>query len=108
MANVIQFRSKAEAGHDGPYATGEAHCTCGHEWVGVAPTGITNFECPSCGSLQGKWKHPFGPSEGDSVFLCSCDEHAFFFKQSAIDGRTLVICTGCGDFKSIDDVFPAA
>jgi hypothetical protein len=104
MAEVVQFKQRREP--EGPYATGEAACQCGHEWVGVAPIGVMALECPSCGSMNGKWKHPFGPAVGDSVFRCQCEADTFFFKQSAIDGRTLIVCTGCGDFKGIDDVFP--
>lgn len=104
MADVIEFSPKGEDKR--PWAAGEAACSCGHEWTGVAPTGLISFECPSCGEMNGKWKHPFGPGNGDAAFTCSsCNSRTFFFLLSKRSSRTLILCTGCGEEMSIDDVF---
>lgn len=105
VGEVVTLSGRRDDG--GPYCSGEALClACGHDWVAVAPAGTTRLECPSCKLTRGAYRHSIGPADGDRVFQCACGAEEFFFKQSANDGRTLIVCTGCGDFKSIDAVFP--
>lgn len=39
-----------------PHKTGKVCCkTCGHSWVAIAPLGMHELECPSCGSFNGRF-----------------------------------------------------
>ncbi|WP_176929346.1 hypothetical protein [Novosphingobium aromaticivorans] len=70
MADIIPF---ARPEPDTPHLAGEALCIgCRHEWAGVAPVGVWQLECPSCGSLKGIWRYPVGGQQGDVVFKCNC------------------------------------
>ena len=80
-----------------PHLSGEAVCTgCGHEWVAVAPVGMTQLECPECGSSKGLFKHPFGPAEGELSYECSCGSDLFFIKKTKHQASGAVYCRGCG------------
>jgi len=77
---------------------GEAVCAnCQHEWVATAPAGVTQLECSECGTMRGAFKHPFGPSEGDFSFMCSCGSEDFFLMRKADQACGAVYCRGCGN-----------
>lgn len=69
MSNVVQF-SKPEKD---PHGVGNAICIgCKHEWIAVAPVGMTRFECPECHTIKGTWKFEFAPAVGALMRICSC------------------------------------
>jgi hypothetical protein len=106
MGDVVTLAGRRDDG--GPHCSGEARCiACGHEWVAVAPVGTVHFECPACGTSRGTYKNPVGAAPGDRVYQCTCGSENFFFKLSEDDGRTLILCSGCGEAQSLDSVFPS-
>ena len=105
MGEVVTFAGRRN--DDGPHCSGEAKCiACGHDWVAVAPVGVVHFECPSCSLMRGAFKHPIAAAEGDHVYLCACGSDNFFIRLSKHDGRTQIMCAGCGGEQSIDNVIP--
>lgn len=85
--------------------SGEARCIrCKHEWVAVAKVGDIFLECPSCECISGVPKHPFMADEGCLIFVCENCTSEFFYIEK-YKGETAICCGGCGDHKSIDDVF---
>lgn len=91
---VIDFAS-AKAERE-PHWSGHCKCVgCGHEWVGVGPIGTMWVDCPSCELPKGTPKYPFGPSEGDAVLVCNhCNGD--IMSLYVRNGRTRVMCVGCG------------
>ena len=82
-----------------PHLAGEAVCIgCRHEWAGVAPVGVWQLECPSCGAMKGIWRYPVGAQEGDSYFLCNCGCEALtaYFRG----GVFYLKCMSCGTDQS--------
>ena len=80
------------------HASGEAICAnCRNEWVASAPAGVTQLECAECGTMRGAFKHPFGASEGDYSFSCSCGCEDFFLMRKADQACGAVYCRGCGN-----------
>lgn len=78
-----------------PHWSGCCICLgCKHEWVSVAPIGVMFVDCPSCGLPKGHPKHPFGASEGDSLFQCDCGSEALtaYFRK----GELRLMCMACG------------
>jgi hypothetical protein len=72
MGDVIPFSSQG-------YAETTLTCThCRHEWEGIFPPGITQFECPSCHTMKGVIKYPFAAGEGDYLFMCDCGSEYFY------------------------------
>jgi hypothetical protein len=72
-----------------PHLTGEAVClACKHEWVGVAPIGTVDIECPECKSQKGVLKH-FVHRDG-LHYLCNCGNPLLF---ATPDG---CYCANCG------------
>ena len=72
-------------------ATGEAVCMhCQHEWVAVAPTGMTWLDCPECGTQKGGFKFPFGVPVGDRLLVCDCGNDIFFVTPVGC------LCPNCG------------
>ena len=91
---VISLATEREARQ--PHWEGTAHCIgCHHEWVGEGPIGHTFIDCPSCGLPKGTPKTPFGPIEGDSLFICT-DCRGEAFTAYTRKGRVWVRCMGCG------------
>ena len=64
-----------------PYMTGKAECAnCHHTWIGVAPLGITELECPSCHAAKGYF---LGSVLRDrEVFVCNCGCDVFRISPS--------------------------
>lgn len=94
MADVIPFAKPAND-PDGPYLAGEALCVqCRHKWAAVAPTGVWQLECPSCGSMHGIWRNPLGGDVGDDYFVCNCGCEAMCAYKR--DGLFHLKCMKCG------------
>ena len=90
MSDVVEFRKRED-----PHLAGEAFCIgCRHEWLSVAPVGVWQLECPSCGSMNGIRHYPVGASEGDSQFSCSCGCEAL--TAYLHHGRFYLKCMSCG------------
>lgn len=91
---VINF-AQAKAERE-PHWEGPVKCLgCHHEWHAAAPVGTMFVDCPSCGLPKGTPKHPFGASEGDSLFVCNvCDGEALtaYYRK----GKFRIMCMGCG------------
>ena len=87
MTNVVNlFPAKED-----PHLTGTAICTaCRHEWQTVAPVGVVELECPSCGSMRGLLKHPCGAGEGDRLWRCNCGSELFYIVNDEVR------CRECG------------
>lgn len=80
-----------------PHLCGEAICgQCRHEWVAVAPSGTTQFQCPECKSMRGVLKWPFGPSKGAQEFMHSCGGFDFFIQKKPGE-QPDVFCRKCGE-----------
>lgn len=93
---VVPF---ARPERDDLHLDGEALCIgCRHEWVAVAPVGVWQLDCPSCGATKGIWRYPVGGQEGDYVFHCNCGCEAltaYFHK-----GLFRLKCMSCGTEQS--------
>lgn len=83
-AQVIPF-AKTE-----PHGTGEAYCSgCDHVWAAVVPVGTTEFECPSCKAMKGRWRFPFVPPES-YAYACNCGNQLFNITHNG------TFCPECG------------
>ncbi len=84
MSNVV---SLADAR---PHLSGPCRCLdCKHEWVGVAPLGVTTMTCPACGADKGGRFAMVLPTDGDT-WTCACG-NCFFVVQ-----RDRFMCPNCG------------
>ncbi len=75
------------------YSTGKAKClACKHEWVAVAPVGVTWMECPECTLERGRFfaQHV---REGEH-WQCNCGNDLFYVSP---DG---VYCPNCGEWQN--------
>lgn len=80
---------------DDQHGAGKAFCFgCKHEWIAVAPTGLTEFECPNCGAYKGRWRFGFYPALNDEVWECACGNQLFYMTP---DGH---LCANCGIYQS--------
>jgi hypothetical protein len=98
-ANVIPFARRAEPEETevDRIATGEAFClSCGHDWVGTAPVGTVNLECPGCGRHVGRFRFGFCPPEGSLVRECNCGNQLFYLTP---EGH---LCASCGTYQTYD------
>lgn len=105
MTNVVEL--KLPEPRD-PHYTGVATClACKYSWTGVAPIGVYEMECPSCGTLRGVWAQPPGVSPGTKVFTCKvagCGcQHMIVARRH--DGLWEIDCARCGYEHSLDTVF---
>lgn len=92
--NVVELKPR---GREEPHASGECICAnCRHEWVAAAPVGVTQLECPKCGTHRGAFKYPFGPQPGDEAFHCNCGSETFFIMRKPGQASGAVHCRGCG------------
>lgn len=90
MSNVISLDSHR------PHRQGEAHCLgCRHSWHAVALEGVVVLTCPECLSDKGIFSGIVGPSEGDQVWACNCENT--FFQRIAGKGWA---CTQCGAIQN--------
>jgi DNA-directed RNA polymerase subunit RPC12/RpoP len=99
MGDVVELGKKKALGSanddTSQWATGPARCMdCKHEWIAVAPAGTRFFECPSCASGKGFFKHPFYPEEDTYSWACNCGNDLFFVQTDGI------LCPGCGTLQS--------
>ena len=86
MSNVIEFKAKEE-----PHVHGEAFCLqCKYEWVGVAPVGTKQLECPKCETLKGLWKFPVNVEVGEFLINCQCGNDLFRISPEGY------LCPNCG------------
>lgn len=94
---VLEFKPRpkpAPAAAALQYAAGEAFCfSCDHIWAGVAPSGTTEMECPSCKRVTGRWKFQFYPNVGQQVRSCDCGNQLFYLTP---DGH---LCASCGIYQ---------
>lgn len=71
-----------------PHISCQAKClNCGYHWLGVAPCGVVELECPQCNSMRGVWNNLIVP---ESVWECSCGSEHFFVSPHA------AVCAACG------------
>lgn len=88
MSNIVNLQEHKEA--SSPHMSGEAVCfNCKHQWQAVAPVGVLELECPSCGTLRGVWNHTVWPSEQE-VWMCNCGAYHFALTKQAAH------CLACG------------
>ncbi len=72
-----------------PHISGKARCLdCRHEWVAVAPVGVTWMECPSCSLLRARYVYPI--REAKQHWICQCGNDLFHI---LVDG---CYCPNCG------------
>lgn len=92
MGTVTPFRRPER---EEPHLAGEAVCIgCRHEWSAVAPVGVWQLDCPSCGTPKGIWRYPVGAAEGDLYFRCDCGCEALTAYHR--EGRFYLKCMSCG------------
>jgi hypothetical protein len=91
---VLQFGRKRAEEPKEQHGCGDAFCmSCGHEWVGVAPTGSTFFECGQCHRWTGHWKFGFYPPTDTKVWQCNCGNQLFYMTP---EGH---LCASCGIYQ---------
>ena len=75
-----------------PHSAGKARClACKHEWVAVAPIGVTWMECPSCTLERGRF---IAQHERDGEhWNCNCGCDLFY---ATPDG---FYCPNCGEWQ---------
>jgi len=96
MNNVVQFARTV----DEPHGSGEAFCIgCNHTWQAVAPTGVTELECPECKTMKGRYTFAYAPPVSH-VWECNCGNQLF---NIAAEG---IFCPNCGVFQDYSKVFP--
>lgn len=73
-----------------PHMTGAAACmVCHHSWVGVAPVGTIELECPECHATKGYFINSV--LRGDERWQCDCG--CFVFHIARTIGP---YCVNCG------------
>ena len=87
MPKVVDIHSRQ------PHIAGKIKClACQNIWVGVAPPGTVDMQCPSCECLRGVWLYVIEPKE--PFWLCKdCDGRLFYLLA---DGRNM--CAGCAHY----------
>lgn len=95
MSNVIGVDFSKRPDETRQHGQGEAFCfACKHTWQAVVPTGVTEFECPNCGTMKGRWKFHFYPSPGTKIRVCDCGNELFYLTP---EGH---LCANCGTYQS--------
>lgn len=89
--SVIDLQQKREERE--PHMSGTFKCgACRHEWVGVAPIGCAEAECPACGCMRGYSKGHVLTGEGSVIYVCTgCGGELFSLARTGD-----VQCAGCG------------
>lgn len=65
-----------------PHMSGAAACmVCHHSWVGVAPLGVHEMECPKCHATKGYFVAPVQRA-GDR-WECNCGCYVFHISRDA-------------------------
>lgn len=94
MSNVVPIAPREKPQ---PHGEGEAFCFgCDHRWIGVAPVGTKQLECPQCKTMKGLFKWPFAPSEDQLVRRCACGNEYFWLTP---EGH---MCPNCGIYQQYD------
>lgn len=77
-----------------PHSAGRARClACKHEWVAVAPTGVTWMECPACLLERGRF---VGQHEVEGPhWFCPCGNNLYFATPEGL------YCPNCGLWQVI-------
>lgn len=100
MGEVVRFERPPVEAHPldeeaVQHGQGTALCiACRHEWQAVVPTGTTEFECPACGTMKGKWKFEFRPEA--PVWTCNCGNDIFYMTELGH------MCANCGIYQRYD------
>jgi hypothetical protein len=94
VADVIPFGKKPspeQVTETVAHGIGRAFCmSCFHHWDAAVPVGTTEFECPECHAMKGRWKFTFYPSEDTMVRECRCGNQLFYLTP---EGH---LCAECG------------
>ena len=92
--NVIDIWSKS------PHLSGEIKClACKNEWIGVAPAGAVDLECPECHCHRGVFIWPIEPIKGETRFCCNGCNGEFFYIRTEC-----TVCIGCGNRCKLEDI----
>lgn len=84
MSKVVDLTQERE--NRAPHLVGPAICLkCGHEWVAVAPVGVTGLECPKCGLNTGDFRGLFEPS--NEFWRCECGCESFWLTPTGAKCR---------------------
>lgn len=95
MAKLFEFVKRPEKHVQ--TGRGEAFCmSCQHTWVAVAPTGTTQFECPSCHRVTGHFRFAFAPNVGQMRRVCNCGNEFFYLTPQGH------MCASCGIWQEYD------
>ena len=79
------------------WVSGEAVClACKHEYMAVAPTPVTEMECPNCGLFRSQYKYPIAPNEKEYMRKCDCDSVLFYL----LEKDSTLLCQNCGEVQS--------
>lgn len=80
-----------------PHWSGPARCVaCRHDWVAVAPAGEDWLECPACGLMKGRARHPFAAAEGDRQLVCNCGCDVMYAGLRRGFSSPYLRCVNCG------------
>jgi hypothetical protein len=69
IVNLKQWKDESE-----PHLKGYAKClACNHKWIAIVPVGVSEFECPNCGSFKGVYQEFV--IDGPEIWVCQygCD-----------------------------------
>ena len=87
---VIDLAKKKEERQ--AHSTGRARCLdCKHEWIAVAPVGVTWMECPKCSLERGRFI--FAHLIEKPRWECNCGNDLFY---ATADG---MYCPNCGEWQ---------
>lgn len=93
MTNITSLdqHRKRDAEEKDPHLSGYGKCiSCRHEWVSVAPVGVTALECPQCETMTGVWSSMIYPHEDVEIWQCDCGGDVFWLLRDAF------MCLRCG------------
>lgn len=77
-----------------PHKTGEARCmSCAHQWIAVAPIGVTWMECPACSAEKGYFIYPC--LRDGNHWTCNCGNDLFQITQEG------TYCPNCGNWQQV-------
>jgi hypothetical protein len=94
MGEIVDLSQKRVK--NSPYLSGECLCLqCCYEWVGVAPTGVMELQCPSCHTMKGVYKYGCEPDAEGGGWICNCG--CYLFILSGTSQR--MICWKCGSYQ---------
>lgn len=94
MTDVLDFPHTEQEG--GCCAGGAVCVECGHKWVAVAPSGITELECPHCGQTKGIWARLCLMGDEVPHLICTCGSRFFSITEDYI------YCVKCGAIQDFD------